>query len=143
MTSPIGHVPMTRINTTKKSGKFNLEHVFSNEEEYAWDMEPDLQNFFEMYCRKHIPDNDLRERTKQYPAPSNMKVVLTLDAAMKRLLEEEKAGAAVDLDNDLETIQTCLQNVMGPLGVAWNSIELIKIGAMFTRARFRIYSIRS
>ena len=40
----------------KKSSRFNLEHVFSSEEEVAWDMEPDLQKFFDMYCRKHIPD---------------------------------------------------------------------------------------
>ena len=110
--------------------KLLLEHIVTEEEEMSWELDPQLSEFFQRYCKTHIPESDIKEKMKDYPLPTNVDFVPKLDQYMIDTLKDEKHGLAVDQDADLKTIQQFIQGVMGPFGVAWYTVEMARIGTM-------------
>ena len=119
--------PSSEEKSTKKS-KFDLLKIVSTKERRKWELPGELAEYFNSYTKAFIPDKDLSEEMENYPPPSNISCSPTLDSYMERLLKDEGQNAIIDVDGDLAKIQGKIEAVMGPLGVAWSSMELWKVG---------------
>jgi hypothetical protein len=108
-----------------KKLKFDLKHVRREKEENDWEIPAELAEFFQYYCKTHIADADMATDMENFPPPKNLdSVVPVLDPWMKKALTDEGKNTAREQDTELHTIQKKFLNVMGPLGVAWASLEL-------------------
>ena len=107
-----------------KKPKFELKHVRREKEENDWEIPGDLADFFQFYCKSHITDSDMAAEMLHFPPPKNVECVPVLDAWMRKALTDEGKNTAREQDCELQTIQKKIFNVMGPLGVAWASLEL-------------------
>ena len=110
--------------------EFELDDIISEEEKYKWEIPKVLRSFFFRYCRKHFTDGEVKEKTKPYPLPDNVKGPHNLDAYMKKLLKGKTENVAVSIDDKLKEIEGHVLEIFGPLGVAWSSVELAKKGMM-------------
>ena len=111
-----------------KRPRFDLKHIVSEAEKFNWELPEELAEFFIHYCKTHVSESDVKLELEEFPAPSNVSCVPSMDATFKSTLKKEGANAAIDGDEDLSTIQKKIQDIMGPLGVAWASVELFRNG---------------
>ena len=89
----------------------------------AWEIPKFMADYLARYAKEHVPDSDVALWVEDYPPPSNLKMVPELDASVKRSLRDDGKSAVVDADDDLVHIQTKIQEVLGPLGVAWAQLH--------------------
>ena len=67
----------------------------------------------------------MKKHIEQYPVPDNLSCVPTMDANLKATIRKEgkNTSSAVDLDEDWASIQSKIQDIMGPIGVAWGTLQ--------------------
>ena len=109
--------------TEVKPDEFVLEDIPREEDMSAWEIPKFMAEYITKYAKEHVSDTDMAAWVEEYPPPSNLKMVPELDAAIKRSLREDGKGAVVDADDDLARIQSKIQDVLGPLGVAWAQLH--------------------
>ena len=109
-----------------KKLNFKLDDFIPEEELHDWALPEDLAKFYSKYCRTHITDQDMKERMREFPVPTNVEGPPHLDDYMKRTLATSKQTIA--MDDDWSAVQDHVQRVMGPLGVAWSSLETVRAG---------------
>ena len=61
---------------------------------------------------------------QSYQFPANVCCVSHLDSSIEKRLQKEGKNSIVDHDNDLVIIQKKIQEVLGPQGATWVTIEL-------------------
>ena len=121
---------------------FGLRKLFRQEDENKWTMNNVLAVHFSAHTRIHIPETDMKTNLEEFPVPSNIDNVLRLDNTFRSLLKKEPRGACViDMDSDWETVQQKVQDVMGPLGVAWSQCALFKKGDLAELDGFQLAEI--
>ena len=114
-------------NPEEKSG-FGLRKLIRTADQNKWSMEEELAQHFINHTKLHIPDADMKLNLEDFPVPDNISCVPLMDTTFKNLLKKEGKALVVDQDQDWETVQQKLQDVMGPLGAAWNQCALYKRG---------------
>ena len=109
--------------TGMEDDDFGFEDIPREKDQGAWELPAKLVTFLEKYARSHVPDSDVSAWMEDYPPPANVNLIPDLDQAVRRALKEEGKNATVDADDDFSQIQKKIQDVMGPLGVAWFSLH--------------------
>ena len=102
-------------DSVMKKPRYDLEHIVSEDDELKWDLPTELAEFFTLYTKQHVGDSDLKKQMKHFPIPENVSCVPTLDANLRTTLRKEGSNSAVELDDDLATIQKKVQDIIGPL----------------------------
>ena len=105
---------------------FAIPDLLKEDEEKEWSLPDELANYFIRYSKTHVLESDLKKELEFFPTPSNVSCVPLLDANLKSTLRKEGSKEAIDVDEDLTTIQRKVQDIMGPLGAAWYSCELVR-----------------
>ena len=107
---------------------YDLPHVPLEADSGKWELPEELAEFFGVNARKHIPDKDMLAIMEDYPPPSNLQCVPRLDESARKTLKDKNLNATIDSDEDLASIQTKIQDIAGPLGVAWASVKMWERG---------------
>ena len=125
------------VNETSEG--FGLRKLFRQEDENKWLMNDVLASHFSAHTRIHVPDADMKVNLEEFPVPANIGNVLRLDNTFRSLLKKEPRGSAIiDMDGDWESVQQKVQEVMGPLGVAWSQCALFKKGDLESLDGFQL-----
>lgn len=107
----------------EKQAEFTLQGVPREKDLTAWELPKFMADYIEKYAREHVPDSDMLAWLEDYPPPSNINIVPELDAVIKRQLREDEKSPAVEADEDLRQVQRKIQDIVGPLGVAWAQLH--------------------
>ena len=114
--------------TPTEKPSFQLRKVVREEDQYKWELNSELAEHFREYALIHYSDVDMKKTLKEFPTPSNLNCIPVMDNAFKSLLRKEKKGNHIDVDKDWETVQNKVQEVMEPLGEAWQRCKLYQRG---------------
>ena len=112
----------------EKTTGFGLRKLVKQADQFKWEMPLELAEHFMVHTRTHVTDADMKLNMEEFPVPSNIDCVLTLDNTVRNLLKKDNKSAVVDQDSDWMTVQQKLQDVMGPLGAAWTQCAMFKKG---------------
>lgn len=86
-----------------------------------WKLSSEMADYANQMFEEHLSDNDVKEKVLvDYPVPSNLDQVKTLDDFMKALLNN---SSACKKDSLLERIQQKIVDVMGPFSKLWKGLE--------------------
>ena len=117
---PVDPVPDEDFGAKGLAGKSDVEKKFT--------LPQALADHFILHTKIHVSDPDMKMNLENYPLPANVSCVPKFDQNFNTQLEKESKATVIDSDNDWETIQQDMQDVMGPLGKPWSDCALYKKG---------------
>ena len=98
--------------------------IASEEEENEFTLSADMLDFVHENFEVYIKEKCLKENILDiHPKPKNMNKVRKLDTFMQDLMKERKKKVELELESTFEKIQYKLNDVMGPLGRLWLSVD--------------------
>ena len=109
---------------------YELPQLVMEADKNKWALPQALADYFSSQTRLHMSDKDWTVNMENYPPPSNVDVVPIMDNNFKRLLKDEGQNAAIDIDQDLSTLQKRVTSIMGPLGKAWARVAQFRSGEL-------------
>ena len=107
----------------KETLKFKLFNPKASQEDYSWELNKQLEQFFHKYCEEFIADKDMAESVlEDMPVPSNITSCKQID--VNNLLKEKTNGLKVlKADKDMLRFTKKVTDTMGPLGKACQMVE--------------------
>lgn len=96
-------------------------HIITEEERSHYDLSSDMAAYVNKNFDLFIAEKDIKENIlKDHPVPRNIDPVKTLDPSLTKILEGKQETLA---DKDLETLQSKIRDVMGPLSRIWTIMD--------------------
>ena len=107
---------------------FGLEDIPLEADKHKWSLPDELAENFSKYTKMHISDKDWATNMENYPPPANVDAVPTMDNNFRKLLKDEGQNTAIDVDQELASLQKKVEEIMGPLGQVWAECAKFKRG---------------
>ena len=107
---------------------FFLREIPKEKDQHKWQLPEELATFVTKYTKEHCPDSDIQAWIENYPPPSNIQGAPVLDCTLRKALKDDGKSSVIDADDDFLQIQRKIQEVLGPLGVAWAQLEMCVSG---------------
>ena len=99
-------------------------HIVSNEDQFKWDLPPELGSYANTQFEKYIAEKCIHEAICEvHLVSNNFNQVKKIDEILRDLLKEKNKTNSLAINEILGKIQKRTLSVMGPLSKVWLKLE--------------------